>query len=264
MAGVLGVHDAAATPYEQGAPASNGSAPTEQPISAIRPFEISGSVGRGGKNHPDDVQAVQTALNRRHQAKLEVDGKCGPTTIRAIEAFQRHLGQFKPDGLVEPRRGTARVLASSEELGPPPAPPQPIAPPKLEKPTLERAPAVWHGTRHILKTNIEELQRGVRAHYGSEHPDLVKAISENLAKLGVVLERLDGRLADSLQKAQAAGTEAERKAELRNAKAILTDYIKYVKSEPLIAHMDSNPFGVDTNLKQVLMDSLSHVAQVIR
>jgi len=50
---------------------------------------------------------------------------------------------------------------------------------------------------------------------------------------------------------------------MANAKAILSDYIKYVKSEPMIAHMDANPFGVDTNLKKVLTDSLTHVAQVI-
>jgi hypothetical protein len=47
------------------------------------------------------------------------------------------------------------------------------------------------------------------------------------------------------------------------SKAILFDYINYVKSEPLIAHIDSNPLGIQTNLKQVLADSLKHMAQAI-
>jgi len=31
----------------------------------------------------------------------------------------------------------------------------------------------------------------------------------------------------------------------------------------LIAHIDKNPFGVETNLKKVLTDSLTHMAQSI-
>jgi hypothetical protein len=54
-----------------------------------------------------------------------------------------------------------------------------------------------------------------------------------------------------------------RKTELNNSKTILADYIRYVKTEPLITEIDSNPFGVKTNLKKVLTDSLTHMAQAI-
>jgi hypothetical protein len=60
---------------------------------------------------------VQTALNRKIKAGLTVDGKCGPATIKAIMDVQKGLGKFKPDGLVEPGRGTARFLASTTPLG---------------------------------------------------------------------------------------------------------------------------------------------------
>ena len=83
---------------------------------------ISGSVGRG-ENLPQDVMAVQTALNNRMKAGLNVDGKCTPQTIAAIEAFQKNLGQFKPDGRVDPGRGSARALAGTGPLPPPPAAP---------------------------------------------------------------------------------------------------------------------------------------------
>jgi len=76
-----------------------------------RPFEISASVGYGGKNKPADVEAVQTALNRRVNAGLVVDGKCGGKTIAAIKKFQGTLGGFKADGLIEPGRATAKALA---------------------------------------------------------------------------------------------------------------------------------------------------------
>jgi len=227
------------------------------------PLSLGASVGRGGKNNPEDVTAVQTALNTRAKAGLPVNGKCDPATIKAIEEFQKLLGQPKPNGLIEPDRGTARALASTAKLGPPPAPPQPIAPPKLGKAALSKAPEIWRGTRAILDTNIKELKKGIRAHYGTEHPDFLKALDENLVKLDVVLDKLDDRLSDSLAKAGAAKDEAARKAELKNSKTILVDYLKYVKSEPIIAHIDANPFGVKTNLKKVLTDSLTNMAQSI-
>ena len=45
---------------------------------------------------------------------------------------------------------------------------------------------------------------------------------------------------------------AKRNAELQSAKASLADYIRYVNTEPLVGHIDANPFGVDTKLRHVL------------
>jgi hypothetical protein len=141
--------------------------------------------------------------------------------------------------------------------------PQTVAPPKLGKAELAKAPNVWHSTRDILDKNIEALKRAVMQASADDHPDLIDEINENLGKLDGIMDKLDTKLADSLAKAYAAKDEVARKAELKNSKAILADYIKYVKSEPLIAHVDANPFGVKTNLKKVLMDSLTHMAQAI-
>jgi hypothetical protein len=138
------------------------------------------------------------------------------------------------------------------------APPPPQAEtPAPPKPELIKAPDVWHGTRDTVDQNINALKKAVKAHYASGHPDLLKEIDQGMAKLDVILDKLDTRLEDSLKKA------ATDKAELKNSKAILIQYITYVKSEPMIAHIDSNPFGVQTNLKKVLTDSLTHMAQAI-
>jgi len=69
-------------------------------------FPLRGSVGRGGKNAPNDVRAVQAALG------IGVDGQCGGQTIAAIEAFQRNTGRAKPDGRVDAGGPTERALAS--------------------------------------------------------------------------------------------------------------------------------------------------------
>jgi len=81
----------------------------EPPLTGVRPFDIGDSVGQGGKNAEDDVQQVQTALNR-NGAKLEVDGKIGPRSIQAIKDFQKKNG-INPDGLIEVGKRTANALA---------------------------------------------------------------------------------------------------------------------------------------------------------
>ena len=224
-----------------------------------RPFEIGAAVGRGGKNLEEDVRAVQAALNRRMNAKLDVDGRCRPDTIEAIMAFQKAIGQSRPDGRVDPGRGTARKLAASGKLEAPPPPPNPKAPPELGKPDLKRAPLVWHGTREVLDHNISELKRAIRQEYADEHPDLLSEIDRNVQRVDVILEKLDQRLAHALDRANAAQGAGARKLEIDNAKKVLAEYVSFAKSEPLIDHIDSNPFGVDVQVRKIITDSLRHV-----
>jgi peptidoglycan hydrolase-like protein with peptidoglycan-binding domain len=244
---------------EKAAPAS-----ADEPLlNMTAPFSINASVGYRGKNKPEDVQAVQAALNKRMRAGLTVDGKCGPGTIEAIKAFQQTIGKFKPDGLVEVGRGTARALAAGGPAGPPPEPLNPVAPPQLGKGTLEKAPDAWRGMHGILGKNVGELKRAVRSEYASEHPTLVKDIEEALKKLDAILQNIGGDLADHLAEANAAKDAAVRKAKLQQCKAMVAKHIMYVKSEPLIAHIDKNPFGVATNFQKIVTDHLVHVAQAI-
>lgn len=79
-------------------------------------FPLGGSVGRGGKNAPNDVRAVQAALG------ISADGQCGGGTIAAIEAFQRTMGQAKPDGRVDAGGRTERALAGGAGGAPAAAP----------------------------------------------------------------------------------------------------------------------------------------------
>ena len=93
------------------------SEPDDEPLlTGVRPFDIGGSVGQGGKNDEDDVQQVQVALNRKG-AKLDVDGKIGSRTIQAIKAFQKKIGIVYPDGLVEVGKKTATALAGGATGG---------------------------------------------------------------------------------------------------------------------------------------------------
>jgi len=69
-------------------------------------ISIGQSVGRNGVNNRSDVLTIQQLINANLPIPLrpiDVDGRCGPATITAIEEIQRrNLRMIRPDGKVEP------------------------------------------------------------------------------------------------------------------------------------------------------------------
>ncbi|MDQ2736709.1 MAG: hypothetical protein M3Y55_17350, partial [Pseudomonadota bacterium] len=90
-------------------------------------------------------------------------------------------------------------------------------------------------------------------------PEVLAEIDRNVQRVDIVLDKLDTRLADALSRVGAAKDPAGRKAEMASAKTILADYISFMKSEPLIDHIDNNPFGIKPQVRQVITGSLAHV-----
>jgi hypothetical protein len=140
---------------------------------------------------------------------------------------------------------------------------QPNRVPASEHPALEKAPTVWHEARQSIAATITQLKEAIRKEYADAAPMLLAGVEQSVTALDVVLDKFDHRLADVLARAHAAKDPTARAAELKAAKALLTEHIQYVKSEPLIEHIDANPFGVATNLKQKLTATFMHMAQAI-
>jgi hypothetical protein len=177
-----------------------------------------------------------------------------------------------PAGPPIPKPPLTNPLASTLKPPPPPAPPttgKPTGPPAPPAPAahephpvrLAKASVAWHGTRGIVDGQCNQLKAAIRTHYGKSHPAVMKEIDNNMHKIDAITGKLDHKLAESLQKASSAANDGARVAELRVARGILNEYIRYVNSEPLIAHIDQNPFGVKCNLRQVLATSLNHMTQ---
>lgn len=70
---------------------------------------ISATVGRQGRNVPQDVVIVQRLLQQQGMPVGRADGQCGPRTIGAIQNFQAGFLKY-PDGLVEPGGRTLQRL----------------------------------------------------------------------------------------------------------------------------------------------------------
>jgi len=187
---------------KQPAPSPAPAPQDDQPLNMVRPYEISQSVGAGGKNGSDDVQQVQIALNRRG-ADLEVDGQCGPLTIAAIKNFQRLMGFSNPDGLIEPGKYTDRALAGEKVHLPkqPPYKPQPKQEPRERRPREVEEPYDPSGGERIRP----------RTGYTVDDPDPAE-IARELARRVLESKKAADRRMEELKRAAAerAGEEAGR------------------------------------------------------
>ncbi|MCP4438790.1 MAG: peptidoglycan-binding protein [Aureispira sp.] len=102
---------------------------------------LSGSVGRSGKNLPEDVKLVQEVLNKKG-AKLTEDGLSGPATRKAIADFQLSIGFKKADSRVDPGGMTWKALIKGLDAVP--------EPPKEE---VEEAPKGGQGGQDQPKSD---------------------------------------------------------------------------------------------------------------
>jgi hypothetical protein len=143
---------------------------------------IKGSVGRGGRNNPDDVKAIQDALNAQNAAdggpnpKLAVDGLAGPRTIAAIEKYQyRHLGwadgRADPDGpTIHALNGAGGLAAPQKGGAKPPAPPPvfPKATPAQNKTFIEKIGKLLPRARHWVE--MAQLKIGMAEEFLRKGP----------------------------------------------------------------------------------------------
>jgi hypothetical protein len=158
------------------------------------------------------------------------------------------------------RRANAPVAAPPQTQSPT-ATKEPGAP--AVRPELVRAPDAWQRTQRDIAAGVEQLKKAIRTEFAEEAPDLIAEIDQKLEQLDGILDNLDDRLSEALRKANAAANPSARANELGNARTILARYIGYVGSEPLIAGIDANPFGVQINLKRKLTDALTRMAVAI-
>ena len=136
----------------------------------------------------------------------------------------------------------------------------PSAKPRME---LATTPKVWKSTREMLTNRIDSFVAAVKQQVAGEGDAFAEEVSSNLDKLNRIIAKLDKRLTNTLTNAAETDDPASRRQLLQDAKVIIAEYIRYVRSEPLIDHLDNNPFGIKTNLKATLSASLTQVARAI-
>lgn len=123
----------------------------------IKQLTITGSVGVQGMNRPNDIKAVQTALNQMRNLipptqLLTVDGKLGlrpedSKTVAAIKMFQNKVaGMMRPDGRIDVNGNTHKKI--NERLL------QPGAPLASARPRTSRLPWMVTANREIGQAEV--------------------------------------------------------------------------------------------------------------
>ncbi len=138
-----------------------------------KPLTLSGSVGKGGRNRPYDVLAIEDALNAARGAvsgswpAVQADGACSgkesDPLVKAIVAFQAEVMKVRrPDGVVDPGGATLRRLVELKARGSAGAQTQPSA----KGHAFERnwLGAVWYETTG-REANLTEVMIAYRKQY---------------------------------------------------------------------------------------------------
>ena len=162
-------------------------------------LNLSGSVGRGGKNRPEDVRQVQQALQERGYLTGDVTpGKIDEKTMRAIEKYQDKNELPVVDGRIDVRKSTMKHINNS--VGQPtPATPTPATPatpttPSVTPPTPGTTPVapstplrptgpldsqLQQLGAHGLQAGLEEWQNGVRERGSTNRGERVDQYARN-------------------------------------------------------------------------------------
>ncbi len=173
------------------------------------------------------------------------------------------------DSLEQALQGGAAPAAPAPSAAPP-APPAASAPAAPNGPAAPQAPAstmaksrlAWVATRKKIETDIGKLKGEIMA--ACKGQDIEAALEAGFrSKVEPVLAKLDESLSDKLDEVNNAADANQRTKLIAEAKQIMQRYQSFVASEPIIKHLDENPF-VPLAIGKTLTATLTTLASAVR
>lgn len=104
---------------------------------------------------------------------------------------------------------------------------------------LQTSRLAWDAARKAIKGELAKLEQAILD--AAREDENFGGIQTGVKRLGRVLETLDERLSDSLD-AMLNADPAERPKLSVEARAVLSDYNRFVAGDPLMIEIDANPF----------------------
>lgn len=205
----------------------SGRSATAQP--AARGLSEAGTLRRGGNNDPQQVRELQTRLNERG-ARLEVDGRFGPRTERAVRDFQRENG-LSADGVVGQRtkeklRGEATSPTRPRETGPTDNPQTPRAPgtdPTMPGSKISGGPNRSQFDRELQNPAVRQRMQTLAVAEVGSHAQAQRAVMETIfnraqATGKTLMETMNSRYYQPMQ--NGGGPMRRAEASIRNSPAL--------------------------------------------
>ena len=134
---------------------------------------------------------------------------------------------------------------------------------RVKQTKLAQGASDWRTAHVEADQRIAALKKTILKHYAEKPPAVFTGIQEGIGQLDAVLDTIDQELADLMTHASETSEESTRVSKIGRAKALLAEHIRYIRSEPLITQIDQNPFGVQTNLRSLLVSALTDAAKAL-
>lgn len=217
----------------------------------------------------------------------------GPAGVEPIKAFTARLEALKPKIIASPNADKIKlVVAQAAELArkgqvekaqgllgdvedllagtPPKAPPEQPAGPKggdagaagLSLVKLGKARLDWATVRGDAVRGIEQLARRIEDEYRDE-ADQRAQVAEATKKLRTLAAMLKVELENRLDQVLNAADAASRTAQMRAAKASLTEVLRVVATDPLMKELDGNELMPDLKIVKPMQDKLREIAAAL-
>jgi hypothetical protein len=202
-------------------------------------------VGTGGVDLAAEWQKSLAAWTPAIKAALAAKG---PNAAAIAKLFTQATALAKPGGDMALALAQLTKCHALATAGPHPAAAVPAgAPAAVSNVVFTQTRLVWDAARKRIQAELNALVKSIH--------DTVKKLNENadaeeevdpaelqkgIGKLQMILEKLDERLIDRLDEALNAADPKIRQAKHQEAKGIVSEYLAYVSSDPLMAIIDDN------------------------
>ena len=236
--------DGAALP-DAAAPEAAAAAPPAEPApqAAAEPAPAQAAAAPGGPA-PAALTAELTALVKQMMTVIAGNPAQKATLTQLATTAQASLKQGNLQqaqaaiaNLQQALTGAASAGAAVQNGAAPGAPAaDPAATQKLQK-----SQQIWTATRAKIDAELQKLSKAVLA--AAEGEDIAQGLEQQFTSaVEPVLQTLDDSLSNALSKAAAATDPAERQKQTQQAQALIAKYQQFVAGNPIISHLDKNPF----------------------
>ena len=243
--GDAGDADDGAAPPDAAAPEAAAAAPPAEPApqAAAEPAPAQAAAAPGGPA-PAALTAELTALVKQMMTVIAGNPAQKATLTQLATTAQASLKQGNLQqaqaaiaNLQQALTGAASAGAAVQNGAAPGAPAaDPAATQKLQK-----SQQIWTATRAKIDAELQKLSKAVLA--AAEGEDIAQGLEQQFTSaVEPVLQTLDDSLSDALSKAAAATDPAERQKQTQQAQALIAKYQQFVAGNPIISHLDKNPF----------------------
>lgn len=198
----------------------------------------------------NQLVAAMNKLSPQIQAAAAANPDRKKELVTPVTAFQQHI---KNNQLDQAKAVLGQLVTLLKSLGPAPAPGSETRANPLV--AFAKIRLDWEARKKAVQAKIAELHAKIVAE--SDDPEDAAA-AKNLHK---VLARFNEGLGDTIDEMRNATEQAVQRRLTAKAVEIANRYLQFLHSDPLVAHVEENPYEVTVAVRESLTPPLDSLKQ---